>query len=76
MKRIITDTRDVIVCDGCGKGFLTYPRQGVDIEPLWRWAGMNLEGGICGGALLVINRGAAIRIAEQFKPLGETNNGS
>lgn len=64
----------VLVCDGCGKGFLAMPPGRVDIDPRWRvvftdrpWK----ESGICGGAILAIDINKAVRRAEQAARKGK-----
>ena len=61
---------DVIICDACGKGFLNWIPGGVDADPLWMVHGVGLAAGICGGALVMIDRSAAIEIADRFEKIG------
>jgi hypothetical protein len=63
-------SRDVLICDGCGRGFLVYPLEGIDPDPLWAWPGGNIGGGICGAAILVLSRSTAIEIADRYEKIG------
>jgi hypothetical protein len=60
----------VIICDACGKGYLRWVGDGVDIEPVWDVPSARIHGGICGGALVMKNRPAAIEIADNFEKIG------
>lgn len=60
--------RTVLICDGCGKGFLAMPPGRVDIDPRWRimWRrGGGRESGICGGAILAVDINKAMRLANK-----------
>lgn len=61
--------RQVLICDGCGKGFLAMPPSGVDLDPRWRWLGGNIESGLCGGAVLAYDIRSAMIMAQ--KPRGK-----
>jgi len=54
----------VIVCEACGKGFLTWIPGGMDVTPLWQMG--YIEGFICGGPLAMIGRDKAIMGAEKW----------
>ena len=54
----------VIVCEACGKGFLTWIPGGMDVTPLWQMG--NNEGYICGGPLTMIGRDKALMGAEKW----------
>ena len=54
----------VIVCEACGKGFLTWIPGGMDVTPLWQMG--NSEGYICGGPLAMIGRDKALMGAEKW----------
>ena len=58
-------TRMVLICDGCGKGFLAMPPGRVDNDPRWRVIGTKRESGICGGAVLAIDIRKALRLANK-----------
>ena len=58
--------KEVIVCDGCGKGFLNWIPGGVDTDPLWVDLGAGVMGYMCGGALMLIKRPVAIEIADRI----------
>jgi hypothetical protein len=60
----------VIICDACGKGFLRWSGDGVDIEPVWFLLSSGMNGGTCGGALVMISRHTAIEIADRFEQIG------
>jgi hypothetical protein len=60
----------VIICDLCGKGFLTMITGGVDIDPIWVMLGARENGGICGGALTLVSRSRAIQIADDYEQIG------
>jgi hypothetical protein len=60
----------VIICDACGKGFLNFIPGSVDTDPLWMFFRSQLQGGICGGALVVISRETAIEIADRYEKIG------
>jgi hypothetical protein len=60
----------VIICDACGKGFLRWIPGGVDTDPLWFVHGAMIGGGICGGALMMISRTAAVEIAVRYEKIG------
>jgi hypothetical protein len=68
---LISDDHQVIICDGCGKGFLNWIPGGVDNDPLWLViSDFKLEGAICGGALMIKSRSAAIEIADRYEKIG------
>ena len=50
----------VVICEACGKGFLTWTPGGMDIWPLWQMWNGESEGYICGGPLSMISRSKAI----------------
>ena len=54
----------VIVCEACGKGFLTWIPGGMDVDPLWQ-CGIR-QGFICGGPLAMIGRDNALMGAEKW----------
>ena len=54
----------VIVCEACGKGFLTWIPGGMDVTPLWQMG--YIEGFICGGPLAMIGRDKALMGAEKW----------
>ena len=62
--------KEVIVCDGCGKGYLSWIPGGVDTDPLWFVLSTNEHGYMCGGALMMVKRPAAIEIADRYQRIG------
>ena len=54
----------VIVCEACGKGFLTWIPGGIDTDPIWYWLGAGIGGYQCGGPLRMVTRKKAIELAE------------
>lgn len=61
----------VIICTSCGRGFLVMPRsEGVDLDPIWRWAGAGREGGVCGGEIKIVDRTFAENVAKQYEQIG------
>ena len=67
-------TRMVLVCDGCGKGFLAMPPGQVDCDPRWRVIHPRekiKESGICGGAVLAIDYQRAMRLAVKYERKGK-----
>jgi hypothetical protein len=62
-------TRRVVICDLCGRGFLTIS-EGADNLPLW-WVGENgPQGGICGGAIRTISLRSAMKAADNYEQIG------
>ena len=61
-------TQRVVICDLCGRGFLTISH-GADNLPLW-WVESGGEGGICGGAIRMVSRKSAIRAADNYELIG------
>lgn len=65
---------EVIICDACGKGFLTWIMGGVDNDPIWQSGFLDdperIEGGMCGGALRIIRYVKAIEIADRYEKIG------
>lgn len=65
MTAIITNNQPVIICTSCGKGFLVRPREGVDLDPVWR-VNKGPEAGVCGGEIRIVERVFAMKIVEVF----------
>ena len=72
MPLINPNGQPVIICTACGKGFLCMPIGNVDEDAIWRWAGQNLEGGVCGGEIKIVDRSFAMQVATQYETIGDS----
>lgn len=57
----------VLICSGCGRGFLRMPPGGVDVWPIWGWTEIRKADGMCAGRIEAINRASATRMAANWE---------
>lgn len=57
----------VMVCDGCGCGFLRMPRGGIHVHPVWGWTETIKADGMCLGTVVTANRQIQIRNLDNWE---------
>lgn len=65
IERRATDDDPVLVCDKCGRGFLTAQPHSIDQFPLWVVVSTMEAGPLCTGTIRLLSRPAALRLASK-----------